>query len=160
MKKLFMLMLVTVFMFSLTLTAHAATKTVKTSADVNLRKGPGTNYAVVTSVSKGTTLTYAGTTTADSRGVNWFKVTYKGKTSWVSSRYAAFTTATKSVKTTGQVYLRKGPGLNYGTNVAVPSGTTLTYLNKSQKDDRGVTWYNVSYKGASLWVSGKYAKLI
>ena len=153
-------MLVSVFMFSLTLTAHAATKTVKTSADVNLRKGPGTNYAVTTSVSKGTTLPYQGVTKADSRGVNWFKVSYKNKTAWVSSRYAAFTTASKSVKTTGQVYLRKGPGLGYASKVAVDNGTTLTYLNKSKKDDRGVTWYNVSYKGASLWVSGKYAKLI
>ena len=158
MKKLVAFAFMTVFMLAMTVTANAAGKKVQTSRDVNLRKGPGLNYAVTTSVKKGTVMNYMGTTKADSRGVNWFKVSYKNKTNWVSSRYASFTqTKTRQVKATAEVNLRQGPGLNYKASASVKKGTKLTYLNQSKTDSRGVNWHKVSYKGKALWISSRYA---
>ena len=61
---------------------------VYTSGDVNLRKGPGLNYDKLGSVSAGSSLDYLDETSTDERGVDWYKVEYKGKTAWVSSRYS------------------------------------------------------------------------
>ena len=158
MKKLVAFAFMTIFMLAMTVTASAASKQVQTTGDVNLRKGPGLNYAVTTSVKKGTVLKYMGTTKADSRGVNWFKVSYRNKSNWVSSRYARFTQAkTKQVKAMAEANLRQGPGLNYKARASVKKGTTLTYLNQSRTDSRGVNWHKVSYKGKALWISSRYA---
>lgn len=66
--------------------------------------------------------------------------------------------ALADVKTTGNVYLRKGPGLGYSTITAVPPGTVLEYLGETSVDERGVAWYKVEHNGA-CWVSSRYATL-
>ena len=158
MKKLIAFAFMTVFMLAMTITANAASKQVKATGDVNLRKGPGLNYTVTTSVKKGTVMNYMGTTKADSRGVNWFKVSYRNKTNWVSSRYARFTQSeTRQVKAMAEVNLRQGPGLNYRASASVKKGTKLTYLNQSKTDNRGVNWHKVSYRGKALWISARYS---
>ena len=90
MKKLTAFLFMVTMVLAFTVTAHAAGKQLVTTGDVNLRKGPGLKYAVTTSVKKGTALNYAGTSKRDNRGVNWFKVNYKGKGLWISSRFAQF----------------------------------------------------------------------
>ena len=62
------------------------------------------------------------------------------------------------IKTTGNVYVRKGPGLDYGIITSLPSGTIISYLGSTKKDDRGVAWYKVNCNGSVGWVSSKYAK--
>lgn len=66
--------------------------------------------------------------------------------------------ALADVVTTGNVYLRTGPGLGYSKITAVPPGTTLEYLGETSVDDRGVAWYKVSHNGA-CWVSSRYSTL-
>ena len=36
---------------------------------------------------KGQTASYLGSTKKDARGVAWYKVSFNGRTGWVSSRY-------------------------------------------------------------------------
>ena len=67
--------------------------------------------------------------------------------------------AAETLKTTGQVNMRKGPGLKYATIMTIGKGKTLTYTGTSKKDSRGVTWYKVSFNGKTGWVSSRYAKL-
>lgn len=155
MKKFTAFLFMAVLVFAFAATAHAAEKKLYTTGDVNLRKGPGLNYGVTTSVKKGTILNYAGSTKKDNRKVNWYKVTYNKKTAWVSSKYAKFT---KTVKTTGNVNLRLGPGLNFKEYTSVAKGTILSYLNVTKQDDRGVNWFKVSYNGKEVWVSSRYAQ--
>ena len=62
--------------------------TVSFTGNVNVRTGPGLDYEVIGSVSQGQTLSYAGETRNDNRGVAWYSVTYNGRKRWVSSRYA------------------------------------------------------------------------
>lgn len=58
------------------------------TASVNIRKGPGANYAKHGAVSAGTIMNYLNETRKDSKGTNWYKVQYKEFIGWVSSKYA------------------------------------------------------------------------
>lgn len=67
--------------------------------------------------------------------------------------------ASGTVRTTGNVWLRQGPGLGYDKITAMSEGTKLSYLGKTSTDDRGVKWYYVKYDGRKGWVSSRYSKL-
>lgn len=61
---------------------------VRTTANVNVRSGPGLGYEIVATLTAGKTLDYLDESQADDRGVNWYKVTVGDKTGWVSSKYS------------------------------------------------------------------------
>ena len=63
------------------------------------------------------------------------------------------------VKTTANVNIRKGPGLDYARMGTVPEDVYLSYLGSTKKDDRGVKWYKVNYNGNVGWISSRYSKL-
>lgn len=63
------------------------------------------------------------------------------------------------VEATATVNVRSGPGLSYRDIGTVYNGDTLSYLDKSSTDSRGVVWYKVNYDGESGWVSSKYSEL-
>ncbi len=67
--------------------------------------------------------------------------------------------ALAEVRTTANVNLRSGPGLNYEIVTSYKEGRQLTYLNESSADDRGVTWYKVSDGKHTGWISEKYVEL-
>ena len=71
--------------------------------------------------------------------------------------FAGMALAETYVKTTGSVHVRKGPGLDYAKIATVSKGSSYLYKGES-KDDRGVTWYKVEYKGSTAWISSKYSK--
>lgn len=79
--------------------------------------------------------------------------------SYVDSEFLNPSTDNKSVRTTGEVNLRTGPGLDYATVGAIPKGSTLSYLGESSVDSRGVEWYKVQHatQGA-VWVSSRYSQ--
>lgn len=68
--------------------------------------------------------------------------------------------ALAEVRTTGNVWMRKGPGLSYEAVTSFTEGKTLEYLGESSVDERGVTWYKVSSGKNTGWVSSKYSKLV
>ena len=133
---------------------------VTTTGSVNLRSGPGLDYASRMTIGEGVTLTY-DRTQRDDRGVTWYHVSYSGRAGWVSSMYTrrGGASADRRVQLTGSANVRSGPGLDYGAIGTVDEGTTLTWLGSTRKDERGVQWYNVSYRGESGWVSSRYARL-
>lgn len=63
------------------------------------------------------------------------------------------------VRTTGNVNLRKGPGLDYDVLGSESTDVELEYLGETSTDARGVDWYKVSFKGGAAWISSKYAVL-
>lgn len=69
---------------ALALTGAARASVQITGATVNLREGPGLDYATVGVVEAGKEYEYLDETKADARGVDWYHV----KDGWVSSRYA------------------------------------------------------------------------
>ena len=148
--------------------ALAESGTVWTTGNVNMRKGPGLDYSSIRAIGAGTRLEY-DKTEKDDRGVRWYRISYKKRTGWVSSMYASEKQPSSSgsssgssstegkVYTTASVNLRKGAGLDYSVIRTVPEGVTLSY-DKTASDDRGVTWYRVTYKKRTGWVSSAYAK--
>ena len=65
-----------------------ANQKVKATGNLNVRKGPSKDYAILGTVSAGTELEFLGELKKDKRGVVWYKVRYAGKAAWVSSKYS------------------------------------------------------------------------
>jgi uncharacterized protein YraI len=53
------------------------------TGNVNMRSGPGTSYAQITTIPSGSTLTMHGCL----NGYNWCDVSWSGRRGWVSSNY-------------------------------------------------------------------------
>lgn len=68
--------------------------------------------------------------------------------------------ALAEVKTTANVWMRTGPGLDYDTITSFAEGKSLKYLGEYSVDDRGVTWYKVASGENTGWVSSRYTELI
>lgn len=123
-----------------------------------LRKLPNLNADTIRTIDKGEELYYFDVST-DSRGVDWYKVTYGGKTGWVSSKYTESISVSSYVYASGSSNIRSQPNLNGSVLGTLPKGASALYLNDSRYDDRGVLWYKVNYNGKVGWVSSKYTEL-
>ncbi|MGN0478494.1 MAG: SH3 domain-containing protein [Hominenteromicrobium sp.] len=139
----------------------------KTTADVHLRSGKGTNYSSKGVISSGTAITV--TDTSDS---TWYGVTVNGKSGYMFSAYIQFTESgssatptptptptpapseSKAAKTTEYVHLRSGKGTNYSSLGIIPSGTAITVTDTSDS-----TWYGVTVNGKSGYMFSAYIKL-
>lgn len=63
------------------------------------------------------------------------------------------------VRATGNVNVRTGPGLDYGTIETIFEGNSLEYTGQTEYDDRGVAWYSVDCYGQAGWMSSRYSQL-
>lgn len=120
-----------------------------TTANLNMRTGPGTGYAILLVIPKGSEVSVIST--AD----GWSKIIYNGKSGYVSSAYltaaGAVSPAGSYVYTTiSSLNLRSGPGTGYSIISVIPQETALSVLGKTSG------WYKVSYGGKTGYVSGSY----
>ena len=132
---------------------------VEATGSVNLRSGPGLGYKDIGTINKGTTLSYLHQFSTDERGVVWYRVHYKNSSAWISSKYSELIGASATpwlYATDGKSYLRKAPNLEGQIITTVQKGDAAEYLGTSSIDERGVTWYRVSYRGNTGWVSSRY----
>ena len=124
------------------ITAQAA-ETRVTTANLNMRTGPGTGYAIILTIPKGTALSvesYSGT---------WAKVTYGGKTGYCSTTYLAAPSAVIRY-TTDELNLRTGPGTGYAIILAMPVGSKVEMLSAADG------WAKVTYEGTTGYASTAY----
>lgn len=88
--------------------------TVKITADVlNVRKGPGTNYGIATTIRRGEVYTIVG------EQVGWGKL--KSGAGWISLEYTSRNNNTAPVKTIKVGSRVKITGVNYATGQTIPS---------------------------------------
>ena len=146
---------------------------VRATARVNLRSGPGTSYDDLGVLVEGECLRYLDQTRYDANGRAWYRAEYYSYGEvWVSSRYSELTyerTYAESdddacsfgsyIQTTGRLNVRSGPGLDFSELGTLDKGATATYLDVCSVDERGVTWYKISYNGGTGWVSSRYCEL-
>lgn len=118
----------------------------KTTADVNFRSGPGTNYNSKAVIGSGT-----GIIVTDTGNSQWYAVRLtNGSTGYIYAQYIKITSATATpaptetpadgtvrAKTTTDVNLRKGAGTNYGVIRVVGNNTAVTVTEATN------TWYKV-----------------
>ena len=169
MKKLTSLVLAVVLLFLFTFpnvaSADSGSLTVNATAGLNMRTGPGTDNAIITTLNHGTKVNYTNTQNG------WYQVSFNGRTGWVIGTYVITTPTVASTPTpaptpepaptpsnTGSltvqaqlgVNMRSGPGTNYGVI------TTLAHLTKLNYTKVENNWYQVSYNGRTGWISGTY----
>ncbi len=169
MKRLLLMTLVLALALSAVLaptTALAAsTYTVRTTASVNLRTGPGLDYSKITSVKSGNSFTYAGVSRFDSRGMGWHKVSYNGGSAWISWAYSnlqkngSAISESQAVRASAALNVRSGAGTGYSKLTTVSNGTNMVYLGETTRVN-GTTWYKVSCSSGIGWVSGAYSRLV
>ena len=124
----------------------------KITADPSLRvrSGRGTTYSKLTSIPKGKIVSVSDISN------NWGKVTYNGKTGYISMQYTQKYTApstsgsSSSYKTTDNLRIRSGRGTSYKTLTTIPKGTTVAVSDI--KDN----WGKVTYGGKTGYSSMKY----
>ncbi|MEZ4530773.1 MAG: SH3 domain-containing protein [Thermomicrobiales bacterium] len=93
-----------------------------TTANVNLRSGPGTSYGVLLVIPNGATVNTTGSVQ------NGFtQLTYNGVTGWSASQYISTGSgSTTATVIDGALNLRSGPGTNYSVVTVMPGGATVT----------------------------------
>ena len=159
-KRIGALMLIMTLIMSAFTFASASSGTVTTSGKCNLRRGPGLDYSSITTIPADTKMSY-DKTSKDERGVTWFRVSYNGKSGWVSGKNIhgakSSNSGKGSIKLSGSEHLRTSPSRNATSITTIPSGTKLSYY-KTSTDSRGVKWYMVTYKGETGWVSSMYSE--
>ncbi|MGI3785330.1 MAG: SH3 domain-containing protein [Janthinobacterium lividum] len=131
-----------------------ASTPVTATTELNVRAKPSTTAKIVGSLHRGQTVK----STSDSNG--WTKITYKGKTAYVSSRYvtqgAEVPTGDDVGKgetrtTTTQVNLREGPGLTEDVITVLDEGTEVVQTGNTSKG-----WTEVTVDSDKGWVSTQY----
>lgn len=133
--------------------------TAKALFEVNFRSGPGTNYPAYRTVPQGGTVNILG---ASVNG--WTKVSFDGKTGYISTNYLTATTNTPApapapaadtvigtAKTTYAVNFRAGATTGSGILGVVPQGTTVNLLGPSVSG-----WTKVSWNGRTGYISTPY----
>lgn len=121
---------------------------------LNIRKGPGTTYAVQGTVSKGKTVVVL-----EKSGSDWYKINYDGKVGYVSAQYVKSVSVTASFVGTGKVNdsdvrYRKSAGTSGAVIGSIPKGTSV----KLTGIDNG--WYQLSYNGKTGYMRSDYIDVI
>lgn len=157
--------------------AQPATPTTGTGTVVspllNVRRGPGFEYDVITTLAQGATVSLAGYRSANS---NWVMINFNGVQAWVSGKTPYLsspipvssmavwqgTVPTNSGTTNGQtavvayayyVNMRLAPQLGNNIVTAVPAGTTVQLLGRNATS----TWAKIQLPNLTTgWMSTSY----
>lgn len=154
--------LLAIFILSLSLfwiNVNAEELTGTTTGAVHVRKGPGTNYGSVVTLSKGKAVTLVSSTLVpDQKGCSagWYQINYNGSTErYICSTYVNLSNSSVSYFTqeswtartnSNSVTVRKGAGTSYGSQGSLIFGTEVKILSEG-KTGSGCTnkWFKVSY---------------
>ena len=176
-------LLVALFVLLTVVPVVASADDVITTGQAFVRMGPNKDARDITSVASGKRYTLLGSE-KDSRGVTWYKVAFPGyDNAWISSNVSKITNAAKvpdleeetensgnpvfvdevdaDVKASGNVFMRKGPGLGFMSVGTLKKDQKLIFLEETSVDSRGVVWNRCwnSVHGI-VWVSSKYSDVI
>ena len=135
----------------------------RTTAGVNVRSGPGTNYSSKTVIASGTSITVT-----DRSNSEWYAVKLSnGMTGYIFSQYIQLSNDSSSdagsvpstestpAKTTEYVNVRSGPGTNYTSKTVIASGTSITVTDTSNPE-----WYAVKLSnGMTGYIYSIYIEL-
>lgn len=123
----------------------SAEETMVTTANLNLRSGPGTGYSIITVMPKGTAVVvtgYSGT---------WAMVRYGNYSGYAVAAYLSNATQSISVQfTTANLNLRSGPGTSYSILAVMPKGSEVSVISTSNG------WSKVTYSGKTGYASSAY----
>lgn len=154
-------------------TAVSGTKgTINTKKDpLTVRSGAGASYSKLGSLAKGKTFDITGKAT-DSSGVTWYRLTYNGKTGYVSSVYVKTSSTSNGGGSTVKpvtnmkgtvntakdpLTVRSGAGSTYSKLGTLAKGKTFDITGQAT-DSKGGIWYQLNFNGKTGYVSAQYVK--
>ncbi len=115
---------------------------------LTVRQGPGTGYAAIGSLPKGSTVAVYSICNG------WAQVNVNGQTGYASMTYLSKASSSsgtaKKVTARSGLNVRSQPSSSGSVVTAIPYGTTVTVSQESNG------WNYVSYKGLSGWASMTY----
>lgn len=142
-----------------------------TSYRLNVRRGPGTNFAIITKLSTGNVVNLTGFRNGDA---TWVQVALpNGTVGWVSALYVATTipvgnltpitgttppptpppTGATGTVNTGALNVRTGPSVGYPAFTTISNGQVVTLLGRNS----AATWVKVIlHDGRQGWVNASY----
>lgn len=142
-----------------------------TSYRLNVRRGPGTNFAIITKLNTGDVVNLTGYRNGDA---TWVQVSLpNGTTGWVSALYIRSSipvsnlipitgttpapppppTGATGTVITGMLNVRTGPGVEFVAFTTISNGTRVTLLGR----DTSGTWVKVILTdGRQGWVNASY----
>jgi len=124
---------------------HALSAEIKvTTANLNLRTGPGTAYPVITVIPKGAEVSI------DSYSGNWAHATYGSFVGYASNTYLASPSGGTAMVTTANLNFRTGPGTGYSIIMVIPKGAQVMV------DSTSGGWAHASYSGKTGYLSLSY----
>lgn len=135
-------------------TSQGSSGQVWTTANLNLRTGPGTNHSSVTVVKQGTSLGLTGATNS-----GWSQVRWNNRTLWASTRYLTTSvpssspvpSGTSKGRATARLMIRTSSGSNYRLVQVVPVGTVIDATGLVENGMAQVIW-----KNNVRWVNNRY----
>lgn len=138
---------------------EAGSPVVTMIGDMNVREGPGTDYARLGGAAEGETFAITG----KSADGDWWQISFEGESGWV---YAPFVTAAnaENVRTVGDssaqapveavatvggdLNVRDGPGTDYARIGGANEGEAFAITGKSADGE----WWQISFDGESGWI--------
>nr|MBA2277859.1 SH3 domain-containing protein [Chloroflexia bacterium] len=131
----------------------------RTTANLNLRSGPATSYAVILVIPDGASVSVDG----DPRG-GFYPVTYSGRSGYASGDFltiggssdggssdAGGPSATGSATVTTSLNLRAGPSTGDRVLAVMPSGSSVTLTGRSSNG-----FLAVEFRGTRGWAFAQY----
>ena len=131
----------------------ASASSVVATTTVNVRTGPGTQYRVVGTLTRGQSVDKLNAS------AGWTKIRYAGSAAWVSSRYlttrhnvaAPAITIVGTKLTTTAVNLRTAPGLSSRIDRVLAKGTRVSVTGRTSRG-----FAEVVFGGARRWITTQY----
>ena len=134
-----------------------------TTANLNVRKGAGANYARIGGLTKG-----AKVEVVKKESNGWYKIKYNNTYGYVSGTYVKLDSQTPDPTpdpqpeekviatgvTTENLNVRKGAGASYTRLGTLTKGTKVEIVKKESNG-----WYKIKYNNSYGYVSGTYVKL-
>jgi uncharacterized protein YraI len=137
----------------------AAGATLRTTANLNLRKGPSTSDSIIRVIPQGSTVKAVDGVPQGS----FYKIDHNGTVGWSSGQYLEVVSdggvlgsipAGSSLEATADVNLRAGPATSYSILEVVATGSVVTVVEPNPEND----FYRIDHNGTVGWSSGKYYK--
>lgn len=132
---------------------------VTVNGDMNVRNGPGTNYAVIGPATYGQEYDITG----QSEDGEWWRIEYNGQTGWIFAPFVeaagAENVATVGsvevpaqggavVTVNGEINVREGPGTTYEVAGAATLGQEFPVTGKNADGD----WWQIDFNGQTGWL--------
>ena len=120
---------------------------------LNVRSGPGTGHAIIGSLKHGEKITVTD------ENSEWHKLTYSGKTGYISKAYTKEDSPGGASQQTRTVYVnvpggtlnvRSGPGTTYSILGSLKHGESLVVTEENS------SWFKITYAGGTAYVSRIY----